>query len=604
MENVFMTTTERKRMSTKTTFKRIALVAVASLGLGILSVVPSTAAVSSETFTATADATSINVGDSVTITVANEFTSSASDTTVIGVSVSTSSGGSTTNYIRANSDTVNALASGGLSAVANWDTFTSGSGVAKFNRISATIYLQNFTAAGTYYVSVYSTGADGVAVARKSASLTITVARPTISSVRLYTSTDTATAQNARRISGPAVDSTVAVSAGSAATPVWAANIFATGLAAGDTLTAAGSNVCTAQLLGYCSVTVSVSGPGLVSLNNGTPSKAATMTLYNGSGFGAAGETLSVYSDGTSGVGTITFSSGTTTYATKTVTFYGAAASATLNYGDTIINGTTSGALKAFVKDAGGNTFTGDIYVYSSDTSVISESATACSYDSTLGYHSCALTVVETGTATVKVSNRSAQSAAATTSALAAWFSSTLSYTVRGTKIQSFTATFDKATYAPGEKAILTITAKDRAGNSMANGSISNAFTVTSNKSFTDAASSTTFAPGTSGLEDGIETRVVYMPTIAGTFELSLGYGAGSWTKNAAGTELAAVKATATVVDATKDAADAATDAALEATDAAYAAQDAAQLAAEAAGDLKLHHADVCRNGFTIRTPS
>jgi len=134
MENVFMTTTERKRMSTKTTFKRIALVAVASLGLGILSVVPSTAAVSSETFTATADATSINVGDSVTITVANEFTSSASDTTVIGVSVSTSSGGSTTNYIRANSDTVNALASGGLSAVANWDTFTSGSGVAKFNK--------------------------------------------------------------------------------------------------------------------------------------------------------------------------------------------------------------------------------------------------------------------------------------------------------------------------------------------------------------------------------------------------------------------------------------------------------------------------------------
>jgi len=31
MENVFMTTTERKRMSTKTTFKRIALVAVAAL---------------------------------------------------------------------------------------------------------------------------------------------------------------------------------------------------------------------------------------------------------------------------------------------------------------------------------------------------------------------------------------------------------------------------------------------------------------------------------------------------------------------------------------------------------------------------------------------
>ena len=33
-------------MSTKTTFKRIALVAVAALGLGVLSVAPSSAAVS------------------------------------------------------------------------------------------------------------------------------------------------------------------------------------------------------------------------------------------------------------------------------------------------------------------------------------------------------------------------------------------------------------------------------------------------------------------------------------------------------------------------------------------------------------------------------
>ena len=38
-------TIERKQMSTKTTFKRIALVAVAALGFGVLSVVPSQAAV-------------------------------------------------------------------------------------------------------------------------------------------------------------------------------------------------------------------------------------------------------------------------------------------------------------------------------------------------------------------------------------------------------------------------------------------------------------------------------------------------------------------------------------------------------------------------------
>ena len=41
--NVSISTTERKQMSTKTTFKRIALVAVAALGFGMLSVVPSNA---------------------------------------------------------------------------------------------------------------------------------------------------------------------------------------------------------------------------------------------------------------------------------------------------------------------------------------------------------------------------------------------------------------------------------------------------------------------------------------------------------------------------------------------------------------------------------
>jgi len=42
-------TIERKHMSTKTTFKRIALVAVAALGFGVLSVVPSQAAATAVT---------------------------------------------------------------------------------------------------------------------------------------------------------------------------------------------------------------------------------------------------------------------------------------------------------------------------------------------------------------------------------------------------------------------------------------------------------------------------------------------------------------------------------------------------------------------------
>jgi hypothetical protein len=61
-------TIERKKMSTKTTFKRIALVAVAALGLGVLSVVPSQAEVSGLIVTTTngTGATVLKSGESAT----------------------------------------------------------------------------------------------------------------------------------------------------------------------------------------------------------------------------------------------------------------------------------------------------------------------------------------------------------------------------------------------------------------------------------------------------------------------------------------------------------------------------------------------------------
>ena len=63
-------------MSTKTTFKRIALVAVAALGLGVLSVAPSQAAVSSYSLSVDANDT-ITVGESATATLTQSFFASA-----------------------------------------------------------------------------------------------------------------------------------------------------------------------------------------------------------------------------------------------------------------------------------------------------------------------------------------------------------------------------------------------------------------------------------------------------------------------------------------------------------------------------------------------
>ena len=82
--NVSISTTERKQMSTKTTFKRIALVAVAALGLGVLSVAPSQAVVFGETLTIDAATDTSNVGDTATAVLTHIFsvTSQPESTTI------------------------------------------------------------------------------------------------------------------------------------------------------------------------------------------------------------------------------------------------------------------------------------------------------------------------------------------------------------------------------------------------------------------------------------------------------------------------------------------------------------------------------------------
>jgi hypothetical protein len=84
-------------MSTKTSFKRIALVAVAALGFGMLSVVPSTAAVpQADTVTLSTTATTGYVGGTYTTTVAVNFGAlAAGDSMTTTMSMTTNAVGST-----------------------------------------------------------------------------------------------------------------------------------------------------------------------------------------------------------------------------------------------------------------------------------------------------------------------------------------------------------------------------------------------------------------------------------------------------------------------------------------------------------------------------
>jgi len=609
-------------MSTKTTFKRIALVAVAALGLGVLSVAPSSAAVSNETLTISSTTSTIDPSDTATTSVTHTWDGAVNDSVT---TISTCLGIKTTGgvatcptlefYIAAVGDTANVVDTRtGFTASAKYspsyfesfvETATSAS-LTNRSVISARATTSTSTSAGTYTYTIKTvdktSAGSSAGVVLKTVTFTVTVsaANTTWTGLKTWMTTDAVTAGVYHNSFVTASDSAVAKSAGTAASPTAVAFITAAGTnSAGETKTTTALNVCTdGQTLGYCAVTVNISGPGLLAVGSGndssyalgTKSKSVTMKLYN-TAFTAAsttqqGESLTVFSDGTPGTATISFYNGGTTLATKTVTFYGTAASATLTLTDTaavIANGNT-GYFTAAVKDSASNSITsGSVYVYSSDTAVVSETATACTARSD-GRFVCSITAVDTGTATIVVRDSS-------TVSTSTWTSAALTVRVSGSKIQSITATFDKTTYAPGEKAILTITAKDRRGGLMDGNAITSAFVVTPttaaytlNSGGTGAGTAeSTFTPY---LETGVETRVIYMPSSVGSgkFDYKIEAGTGSWTTVAGALAgMTAVTASATIADPTKDAADAATDAALEATDAAYAAQDAAQLAAESA---------------------
>jgi len=471
------------------------------------------------------------------------------------------------------------------------ESSTTTSGATVRSTVNLKLVVSNSMKAGTYRVTVYSKTRNNGDVATTTApvvfTVTVTAASVALAGVNAYVYDAGATAatdygQYARLGFKTLADSSTAYYAGLPGAAVSkVAHIFGTGKnAAGDTTTATGLNICATSP--YCVVTAVVtSGPAALSIDDGaSPAKTATWTLQNGATLGS-GETLTVWTDGSGagGTATISYYSGTTLIGSKTVKFYADAASAVLTATDTgAITSIGAGGphFTAAVKDAAGNAVTsGTIYVYSSDTKVVSDSATACAANAA-GVFSCKITAVDTGTVSIRV--RDAATVGAST-----FVSDPLSIKVTSNVISTFTATFDKTNYVPGEKAILTITAKDRAGSLMDGRAVSSAFVIKQNLGFSSGGSgafSGTAENFTPYLETGVETRVVYMPSIGGTlsYEISAGSGATIGTYTAP-----TVTVVATITDPTKDAADAATDAALEATDAAYAAQDAAQLAAEAA---------------------
>jgi len=577
-------------MSTKTTFKRVALVAVAALGLGVLSVAPSSATILTQSLTLASATTTGTVNDTNTAVLTESFYSNAAydSVTVTGVITSANAASASVKLaIAAVTDSSTSISGVGVDVVGTNTSALTLSGIqagstGKTVNGTITAYLVNPTAAGTYTVTFY--------VQRSAGGVALTTAD---------TSVVTWSTVVAAKDTKPAANSTVTVRSGnSTGTTPWAGTAEGTDSAvvasASSTRSTADATVWVMQknAAGTAdeSITAVITGNAFIGTSGSARVTTTALTLKNL----AAGTPIYVYSNGTAGTATLTMSSPSYSFGTKTFKFSGLAtklAVATdpkaLTIGRTTGGYSNAAHFAVAVTDANGNPVSGlsaaSFTVTSSNAlAVASASASADSSDGQYPINFVTATGATSGAKSTLTITMNDPADATGVKKLTATQEVTL-----GGAVNKVTITTDKTSYSPGEQMIVTVTAVDSSGNPVADGRA--VPTLSSNKTVTGLANvATTFAGGkadsiardTAGAVTS--TYRVFAPASGGEFTIYADYAdAAAVTQRATGTATVADAAT----DAATDAANEATDAANAATDAALAAADAADAATAAAQD-------------------
>jgi len=288
-------------------------------------------------------------------------------------------------------------------------------------------------------------------------------------------------------IGAPGAADAVAVSAASTAQTAAAnraANITVT------TRNSAGTDITATTKL-----TATLTGPGLLSIEtNGNAVNASGRALT-----GVAGNNvIGVYGDGTSGTATITITVGTTAISTETVTFFGAvtkvaaaqnfkvatAGGATLGFGGATANATTAvPAVVLTLTDANGNVVPGknaSLSAVSADTTVMSSTITSAEDDGATVGAGAGTYNVQVNSATGSVTGKSTTLTFRFAVGDGTFISSpAVTFSTAKSTVTTVTMAFDKTSYAQGEAAVLTITAKDSSGNAVSDGTKTGIFTAT-----------------------------------------------------------------------------------------------------------------------------
>jgi len=468
-------------MSKKTLLNRIALTAVSALGFGLISAIPSQATVTGAlTVVATNGTATLQKSDSTSagsISV-KYFTDSTADTATISVTL----GSKPTGAVGA-SDSIMVAAIDTSSATGAASVLTYG----KTGTVATPFGTDSITATNNGMVTP---GAQGnaygkfryfldTALVRKAGTYTLDYL------VRVYPSGILDTTKSvAGQITITVTDGTAAA-AGSVSAAGTSTAVMSTGTSFAPAVSGVDDvvnvvNTPDGTIRGVVRVT-QLTSDGSASRESIT----ATINIGNiGSTSGAQGKSvtfvgnangindIAIYSDGSSGTATLTLKTTSVTFANKTVTFY---SSSVDKYEVTriarVIGSSSTAALIVKAIDSTGNIIkegtNSTVYAYSDNLDAIATAATsatgaACSgYNSTYGGHLCSFAGSANGIANITIRNKS-------TLALSTKASTAVAITVNTNPATKVALSFDKATYAPGEVAYLSIAATDASGNPVA----------------------------------------------------------------------------------------------------------------------------------------
>ena len=561
-----VTTNERKYMSTKTNFKRIALVAVAALGLGVLSSVPSTAATSGLAITVTngtsgavgaksdsTNAATINVAallgtnDSMLVYVVAKSIPTGAVATPVFYNLDSSTPTLTTQLVESVTGVTAAVASAfvlaGKAVPNGWitkDTMLATTGVRITSSADANIN-------HTFGLQLDS----GLSTTRSSGTYTYTVVVKTFETLpNVGAVATTTTTKDVSIVIAALASESVTIAPGSSTAFIGTAtaatsDAVISALATASTTPAAYVRVVTKNANGDAkaeSITATISGAGLLSFGS---ISGASLTVA-----GTGSSDISILPNGVAGTATITISTPTRSFAAKTMSFYSEAPKTLVaTVSAPLANvGTNTDVVRVTATDSAGISWNGQLYIYASSATdaaiagaaraTVAASAITCAVPTaTQPAHVCPVTGAAAGTAKLKVSNYATAALATAAASGAEATSNEVSVVVSQATVATVKIEFDKTSYAPGERARIYVTPLDSAGKALPAGTYANLFAtggISTASALTFAGSTTTadsltavsittsaVASSTSGARAGSMQYTVYMPVSGATVTLS-----------------------------------------------------------------------------------